>query len=115
MASNRSRPPRPLPQGRTLFTLDAPASRQSLEHRSATSLLWMHQLPPWLLPVLSVALLVAGLALGGWSGAIALCALAAVLGWLAAISWPRLPALGRAVRVVAVAVILAVAILRAVH
>jgi hypothetical protein len=112
LASNRSRRPRPLPPGRTLFTPDASSSRQSFEHRSATSLLWMHQLPPWLAPVLAVALLVAGLAIAGWGGAIALCGLAVVLAWLAAISWPRLSANGRLLRIAVIGAVLAVGLLR---
>ena len=123
MSTNRSRPqrqaggprqrrPRPLPPGDTLFTPDATPARTSLEQSSATSLLWLHQLPPWLLPVLAVALLVAGLAMTGWGGAIALCGLAVVLGWLALLSWPRLSAQGRLLRIAVVAAVLVIAVLR---
>ena len=112
MVSNRSRRPRPLPPGQTLFTTDASSSRQSLERKSATSLLWLHQLPRWLLPVLTAALLVAGLAIRGWGGAIALCGLAVVLAWLAAISWPRLSASGRALRVLIIGAVLVAGLLR---
>jgi hypothetical protein len=111
----RQRRPRPLPQGNTLFTPGASPARASIEHRSATSLLWMHQLPAWLLPVLGVILLVTGLAVSGWGGAIALCGLAGLLGWLAAVSWPRLSLQGRLLRVVATAAILIAAILRGLH
>ena len=111
-AGNRAHRPRPLPPGRSLFTPDASPSRQSLEHRSATSLLWLHQLPPWLAPVLAVALLVGGFALHGWGGAIALAGLAVVLAWLAAVSWPRLSGASRSLRVVVIGAILAVAVLR---
>ena len=109
----RQRRPRPLPPGDSLFSQDASPARASIEQRSATPLLWLHQLPAWLLPVLAVALLVIGLAVGGWGGAIALCGLAAVLGWLAVLSWPRLSAQGRVLRVAAVAAVLVVALLRA--
>ena len=105
-----SRRPRPLPQGRTLLTPDASPSRQSLEHRSATWLLWLHQLPAWLPPVLAAALLVTGLAVRGWGGAAALCGLGVLLAWLAAISWPRLSPAGRGGRVVIIAIIVAVGI-----
>jgi len=114
-ARGRQRRPRPLPPGDTLFTPDASPSRSSLEQRSATSLLWLHQLPPWLPPVLAVALLVIGLALSGWAGAIALVGLALVLGWLALLSWPRLSAQGRLLRLAAVAAVLVVAIVRGLH
>ena len=78
-------------------------------------MLWLHQLPTWLLPLLAVALLVTGLAVSGWGGAVALAGLAVVLGWLAALSWPRLPAQGRLLRLGAVAAVLVVAILRGMH
>jgi len=109
------RPPRPLPRGDSLFTPDATESRQALEHRSATFLLWLHQLPVWLPPVLAAGLLVAGLAIGGVGGAIALGALAVVLGWLAALSWPRLSAQNRLLRVAVVGAVLVVAVIRGLH
>ncbi|HET7016307.1 MAG TPA: DUF6703 family protein [Streptosporangiaceae bacterium] len=118
MSSNRSRQarrPRPLPQGDALFTPDASPSREAFEHRSATSLLWLHQLPPWLFPVLSACLLIAGFALQGWAGAIVLFCLAAVLGWLAVLSWPRLSGQGRVLRVVIIAALVAVAVVRGLH
>jgi len=65
--------------------------------------------------VLVVALLVTGLAVAGWAGAIALFSLAGVLGWLAAVSWPRLSAQGRALRVLAVGVLVALAVIRGLH
>jgi len=113
--ARRSRPPRPLPSGDSLFTPEPSPARASIEQRSATSLLWLHQLPRWLLPVLAVALLVTGLAVAGLAGAIALFALAAVLGWLAAVSWPRLNAQGRALRVLAVGLLVAAAVIRGLH
>jgi hypothetical protein len=113
--AEQTRVPRPLPTGNTLFTPGASPGRQALEHRSATALLWLHQLSPWVPAVLAAGLLVAGLALGGVGGAIALCGVAAVLGWLTAISWPRLSAQGRLLRVAAICCVLAVAIIRGLH
>jgi uncharacterized protein DUF6703 len=95
-----------------LFTPDPSPARASLEQRSATVLLWMHQLPAWLPPVLAVVLLVIGLAVSGWGGAIALAGLAAVLGWLAMLSWPRLSAHGRLLRLAVIGAVLVVAVLR---
>jgi hypothetical protein len=109
----RQRRPRPLPPGNTLFTPDPSPARASFEQRSATPLLWLHQLPRWLFPVLAVGLLVVGFALPG--GALALVAVAALLGWLAAASWPRLSGQGRLLRGFAVAVIVAIALFRALH
>jgi hypothetical protein len=118
VSSNRSRQargPRPLPKGDTLFTRDASPSRQAFEYKSATSLLWLHQLPPWLFPVLAACLLIAGLALPGWAGAIVLLCLAAALGWLAALSWPRLTGQGRLLRALIIAALVAVAVARGLH
>ena len=83
--------------------------RQAAEQRSATLLLYLRGLPRWMLPVVLAALLIAGLAVRGWGGAIALCLVAAFLSWLAFLSWPRLAAGGRLARVAGVALLLAVA------
>jgi hypothetical protein len=109
------RRPRPLPEGDTLFTPQASPARQAIEQRSATTLLWLHQLPRWLAPVLAVALLVTGLAVGGWPGAVALFGLAVVLGWLGSLSWPQLSAPGRVLRVTAVGLVVLVAVYRGLH
>jgi hypothetical protein len=100
---------RPLPKGETLYTPGASPARQAAERRSAKPLLFLHQLPTWVAPLVLVALLIAGLAIRGPGGAVALCGVAAVLGWLASLSWPRLSANARLGRIVAVAVVLAVA------
>lgn len=84
-------------------------NRQAAEQRSAVVLLYLRGLPRWLPPVLLALLLVAGLAVRGWGGALALCLLAAFLGWLAFLSWPRMAAGGRLARVAAVALLLALA------
>ena len=115
MSTNRPsrRRARPLPKGDTLFTPNASAARQATERRSAKPLLYLHQLPVWIAPLLMVALLITGLAVRGPGGAVALCGVAAVLGWLAALSWPRLSAAGRLGRLLAVAVVLGVAAFQA--
>jgi hypothetical protein len=100
---------RPLPKGGTLYTPDASPSRQTAERRSAKPLLFLYQLPTWVLPVILVVLLVGGLAMRGPAAAVALCGVAAVLGWLATLSWPRLSSSGRLGRVLAVAVVLVLA------
>jgi hypothetical protein len=83
--------------------------RRAGEQRSAAPLLYLRQMPRWLAPLVLAALLVAGLAMRGWGGAVALCAVAAFLGWLAYLSWPRATAGGRAMRALAVAGLLALA------
>jgi hypothetical protein len=100
---------RPLPKGDTLYTPGASPARQAAERRSAKPLLFLHQLPGWTAPIVLVVLLIAGLAVRGPGGAVALCGVAAALGWLAAMSWPRLSPGGRAGRVLAVAGMLALA------
>jgi len=82
-----------------------------IEQRSAAPVLMLHQLPVWLAPVVLVALLVTGLAVRSWLGGIALCAVAAVLGWLAVLSWPRLNRQGRLLRVAVIATVLIAAAL----
>jgi len=103
------RGPRPLPTGATLFTPNASAARRAAERHSARPLLYLHQLPRWVPPLVLAALLVVGLAAKGAAGAAALCAVAVVLGWLAVVSWPRLTTAGRAGRLLAVVVLLAIA------
>jgi hypothetical protein len=98
---------RPLPPGQSLFTPDASPTRAATERRSAKPLLYLHQLPAWVVPVVIAGLLVAGLAVRGPGGAVALFAVAAVLGWLASVSWPRLSAGGRLARLGAVGLLLA--------
>ena len=100
---------RPLPQGTSLFTPGASPARQAAERRSARPLIYLHQLPPWVAPLLLVVFLIAGLVLRGPAGAVALCLVAAVLAWLASLSWPRLAAGGRLSRVLAVAFMLGLA------
>jgi hypothetical protein len=117
VTSNRPSRPRqrmrPLPPGQSLFTPDASPARAGTERRSARPLLYLHQLPPWVVAVVMAGLLVAGLALRGPAGAVALFALAGVLGWLASVSWPRLSAGGRLGRLAAVGLLLALAALQA--
>jgi hypothetical protein len=75
----------------------------------------LHQLPVWVVPLLLAALLIAGLAVPGWAGTAALVLVAAFLGWLAAVSWPRLTPSGRLLRVAAIAGVLVIAGIQAVR
>jgi len=88
-------------------------TRQEAQQRSAVVLVYLRGLPRWLLPLVLAALLIAGLAVRGWGGAVALCLVAAFLSWLAFLSWPRVAAGGRMARVAAVALLLAVAAFQA--
>jgi hypothetical protein len=100
---------KPLPKGTSLYTPGASPARQTAERRSARTLLYLHQLPTWVPPLVLVVFLIVGLAARGPVGAAALCVVAAVLGWLAALSWPRLSSAGRFSRILAVAAMLAIA------
>jgi hypothetical protein len=102
-----------MPQGQAMYTPGAAPGRRSVEQASAAPLVFLHQLPVWLPPLLTVALLIAGLAVRGPIGAVALCLLACLLAWLAFASWPSLGSRGRLGRVLAIACVLAIAGLQA--
>ena len=106
---------RPLPRGTTLYTPGASDARRTLERSSARSLVVLHQLPVWVVPLVLAALFIAGLTVPGWIGAMALVLVAAFLGWLAAVSWPRLTPSGRLLRVAAIASVLVIAGIQAVR
>jgi hypothetical protein len=96
-----------------MFTPSAPPGRRAVERASARPLVYLHQLPRWLAPALLVALLVTGLAAPGAVGTAALLVVAAFLGWLAYLGWPSLPPQGRALRVLALAALVALAVVQA--
>jgi hypothetical protein len=79
------------------------------EQRSAVPLIYLRQLPSWLMPMVIAALFVVGLAVRGWAGAVALGLVAAFMAWLAYLSWPALAARGRLGRVLAIAALLGLA------
>ena len=106
---------RPLPPGTSLYTPGASDARRTLEQSSARPLVVLHQLPVWVVPLLLAALFITGLAVPGVIGAVALVLVAAFLGWLAAVSWPRLTPNGRLLRVAAIACVLVVAGIQAVR
>jgi hypothetical protein len=83
--------------------------RRAIERHSAAPLVYLHQLPRWVLPLALVALLIAGMLGTGWVGAAALLVLAAVLGWLAYLSWPSTPPIGRLLRVAAFVLLITLA------
>jgi hypothetical protein len=80
-----------------------PTGREAADRRSRMPLAYLRQLPPWTIPLLSAALLVAGLAIKGPVGAAAIVLLLVFLGWLAYLSWPRLDPAGRLLRVIILA------------
>lgn len=84
--------------------------RQTVERASLKPAAYLHHLPRWLPPVLVAVLFIGGLAVHGWAGAAMLLVVAAFLAWLATLSWPALGTQGRAMRVLAVAVLIALAV-----
>jgi hypothetical protein len=71
---------------------------------------FLHQLPRWVLPLALVGLLIAGMIGTGWVGASALLVLAALLGWLAYLSWPSTSLSGRLLRIAAFTVLVLLAV-----
>ena len=84
-----------------------------MERRSAAQLVFLRQMPAWVLPFVMAALRIAGLAVHGWLGAAALCLVAGFVGWLGYLSWPALTMPGRIGRVVLVACALGLAVFEA--
>ena len=85
----------------------SPQIRQSIERLSLRPAAYLRALPRWLPPVVIAALFVGGLAVHGWGGAVMLLVVTVFLAWLAVLSWPALQPPTRALRVVALAVLLA--------
>lgn len=79
-------------------------------NRSATFLLYLQNMPRWVLLVILVALLVGGLAISGVGGSVLLLILAGLLGWLALISWPALDVPGRVLRIAVLLILVAFAL-----
>ncbi|GGS48171.1 hypothetical protein GCM10010156_03670 [Planobispora rosea] len=90
---------RPLPAGEQFFTPDATGLRKRIERLSATPMVFLFQLPRWIVPVVLVILLLAGFAVPSFWGGLAALVVAAFVGWLAYMSWPSLAAKGRILRV----------------
>jgi hypothetical protein len=88
----------------------SPQIRQSIERLSLRPAAYLRHLPRWLPPVVIAALFVGGLAVHGWGGAAMLLVVTVFLAWLALLSWPTLQPATRLLRVVALAVLLALSI-----
>ncbi|MDX6744675.1 DUF6703 family protein [Actinocorallia sp. A-T 12471] len=84
--------------------------RDLVERHSATTVVFLHRLPPWALPLVVAVLMLVGLFVHSWVGALAMTALALFLAWFAYLSWPGLPWPGRVLRVAAVLLLLAFAL-----
>jgi uncharacterized protein DUF6703 len=102
---------RPLPLSR-FQPPQGPGARRALERSTGRLLVYLSQLPRWLPPLVLTVLLLVGLTVPGW-GAIPLVAVAGLLGWLAALSWPALDLRGRLLRLAGVACLLILAAIQA--
>lgn len=94
-----TRPPKGPAKGRTIRA-DVPdeAVANRVAVATAPALARLLGLPRYVIPVLCVAVLFGGLALGGVIGLLMLWALAGVLGWFLAAFWPVTPTSGRILR-----------------
>ena len=87
--------------------------RRAVERFSARPLVFLTQMPRWVLLVVVLGLLVSGFAVPGPIGAVFLLLVAIFLGWLAYLSWPNINASGQAGRVVAVVCMLVIVVWQA--
>ncbi len=102
----RGKPAPKLPPGRPFLTPGGSARRHAVERRSAVFLLFLRGLPRLVPPLVALGVAAAGLAVPGPVGAACLVVVAALLFWLAYLSWPAVPPAGRAVRVGAAVLVL---------
>ena len=103
---------RPAPAGRP-GQPGASETRQAVERFSARPLVFLHQLPRWILLLIVLGLLISGFAVPGLIGAVALLLVAILLGWLAYLSWPSINASGRVLRVMALACMVVIVVWQA--
>ncbi|WP_062352480.1 DUF6703 family protein [Herbidospora yilanensis] len=108
----RKKAPRPLPPGEQFFTPGATGPRKTVETRSAPLLVYLYQMPKWLLPVALVAFFIGGFALPDWRGGLCMLPVIAFTGWLAYLSWPSLRVGARVLRLALLVFLLAVAVTR---
>jgi hypothetical protein len=80
--------------------------RAAVEKRSAPVLVLLSQQHKAIVPLVSVLLLIGGLALPVPAGVACLAVLAAFVGWLTYLSWPAVVGQARAVRVATLALLL---------
>ncbi len=103
----RSRPrPRPGPSA-PLVPKPAPGPRGKVERLSAPALLWLSARPKFLLPIVTVMLLVVGLAAPTPVGVPVLALLVLLIGSLSYLSWPVVEGAARLVRLATIGLLIA--------
>jgi len=86
--------------------------RREVERRSATLLVFLSHQPKLLVPLVSLLLLIGGLALPNVLGAVCLALLALLVGWLTYLSWPVVVGPARAVRMATLGLLLVLIVSR---
>lgn len=89
--------------------------RRAVERRSAAPLAWLALRPRWAPFLVVLALLLGGLFAPPAVGLLLLAVLALLIGWLTYLAWPRLPQGGRLARLAVLALVVVVAVQRAVE
>lgn len=108
----RRRTGRSPPRGEILFAVAATSGRARLERASLPLLVILRKAPQWVLFLIVLGAVVGGLLLTGPLAAGLLAAVAALLGWLLLLAWPRLPESQRLVRGLSVLIVAAAALWR---
>jgi hypothetical protein len=98
---------RPRPPKEPLVAAPAPGMRGEVERASAPVLLWLSSRPKFVVPLLTVLLLVAGLAAPPGLGTPLLMLLVAFVGWLSYLSWPVLTDRQKLIRVATLGLVVA--------
>ena len=101
-----------MPDRKPFLTPDATPFRRTVERRSAIVLVFLAKLPRAVPGLLALGLVAAGLLAPPVAGGVLLLVVAALLGWLVYLSWPAVPAQGRAIRVVVIALVIGYALSR---
>lgn len=83
--------------------------RDGVVRRSVRVVAYLRGLPRWVPAAVVAVIFLTGLAMPGPAGAAALLAVAALLCWLLVLSWPVLAPAGRALRVLALVLLVVVA------
>ena len=97
---------------RPFLTPGASPFRTAVERRSAKVVVFLRGLPRPVPGLLVVGLVAAGLLAPPLVSGVALLVVALLLAWLVFLSWPAVPAPGRAIRVVVIAMVTAYALVR---
>lgn len=84
--------------------------RAAVERWSAAPVAFLHRVPRWTLLVAVFVLLVIGMVGTGWVAAAGVLVLAAALAWFAFLNWPALDGSGKALRIVALALLVGFAL-----